>query len=157
MAIRIRRWRCSNPMSAKSIPNTFGWPRPKACWLVPGRRTEERTMWTNYTWRLQVAIVITAIALCSVSRADDQATDDLVQMIVKLLSDKDKDLRALGLDQVRNDVKGAAATRQFAAQLPHLPAATQTALLGALADRADVAALPPVLALLSDSRDQNVR
>jgi HEAT repeat protein len=114
-------------------------------------------MWTNRTWPLQVTVLGTAVTLCAASLADEQATDDLVQMVVKLLSDNDKDLRALGLEQIRTDTKGAAATRQFAAQLPHLPAATQAALLGALADRGDAAALPSVAALLADSRDQNVR
>jgi len=114
-------------------------------------------MWTNRTWPLQVAIVSTAIALCSMSQADDQANDDLVQMVVKLLSDNDKDLRALGLEQIRTDAKGAAATRQFAAQLTHLPAATQAALLGALADRGDAAALPSVAVLLAESADENIR
>jgi HEAT repeat protein len=114
-------------------------------------------MWTNRTWLLHFAILSTTIAVCAPSLADEQATDDLVQMVVKLLSDNDKDLRALGLEQIRTDTKGAAATRQFAAQLPHLPAATQAALLGALADRGDGAALPSVAALLADSGDQNVR
>jgi HEAT repeat protein len=78
-------------------------------------------------------------------------------MVVNLLTDNDKDLRALGLEQIRTQTKGAAATSQFAAQLPHLPAASQAALLGALADRGDAAALPSVEALLANSGDPNVR
>lgn len=115
-------------------------------------------MWINRTWLLRIAILVATVASCAAaSFADDQATDDLVPMIVKLLSDKDKDLRALGLDQIRTDAKGAAATRKFAAQLPNLPAPTQAALLSALADRADAAALPAIVALLTDCRDQTVR
>jgi HEAT repeat protein len=114
-------------------------------------------MWTNRTWLLRILFLVGTVTACTASFADDQATDDLVQMVVNLLTDKDKDLRALGLDQVRTDAKGAAATRQFAGQLPKLPSATQAGLLSALADRADAAALPAVVALLADCRDQTVR
>ena len=78
-------------------------------------------------------------------------------MVVGLLSDKDKDLRAVGLDQVRTEAKGAAATKQFAAQLPKLMPAAQAALLSALADRGDAAARPAVLELLTASKDESVR
>ena len=91
------------------------------------------------------------------SLAHDEPSDELVQMVVKLLSEQDKDLRAVGLDQVRNEAKGNAATKQFAAQLPKLNAAEQVGLLGALADRGDNAALPAIIELLTDSRNEIVR
>jgi HEAT repeat protein len=99
----------------------------------------------------------TAVVLIAFSAAADDPRDELVPMVVNLLFEKDKDLRAVGLDQVRTEAKGAAATRQFAAQLPKLPAAAQTALLGALADRGDSAALPAVLELLAASGEESVR
>ena len=78
-------------------------------------------------------------------------------MVIKLLSEQDKDLRAVGLDQIRNEAKGNAATKQFAAQLPKLSAAEQVGLLSALADRGDNAALPAVIELLNKSDDETVR
>ena len=103
------------------------------------------------------------MSLCAVlvfaswSFAKDEPSDELVQMVIKLLSEQDKDLRAVGLDQIRNEAKGAAATKQFAAQLPKLSAAEQVGLLGALADRGDHAALPAVIGLLNNSDDETVR
>ena len=56
------------------------------------------------------------------SFAEEQTDDELIQMVVDLLSEKDKDLRALGLEQVRTAVKGQAATQQFAALLLEIAA-----------------------------------
>ena len=104
-----------------------------------------------------------AVGFCAVlafalsTSAKDEPNSELVQMVVNLLSEKDKDLRAIGLDQVRNEAKGTAATKQFAAQLPKLNAAEQAGLLNALADRGDAAALPAVIELLAASRDEAVR
>ena len=47
--------------------------------------------------------------------AADDADDDVVAMIVNLLNDSDKDMYHLGLQQVREQAKGPAATRKFAA------------------------------------------
>jgi hypothetical protein len=87
----------------------------------------------------------------------DEKPDDLVQMIVKLLGDKDAEFRAAGLDQVRSGAKGPAATKYFAAQLPALDAAAQVALLSALAERGDASARPAVLELIGASADEKVR
>lgn len=84
------------------------------------------------------------------------AGDDLYGTIATLLGDKDKDIRALGLQQVREAAKGTKATQQFAALLPKLPAEAQIGLLDALADRGDKAARPAVLELLK-SGDPAVR
>lgn len=89
--------------------------------------------------------------------AADDASSDLVQMIVKLLGEKDKEFRAAGLDQIRTGAKGAAATKVFAAQLAKLDAAAQIALLSALADRGDAAARPAVLELLGSNASDDVR
>ncbi|HEY2882420.1 MAG TPA: HEAT repeat domain-containing protein [Pirellulales bacterium] len=106
---------------------------------------------------LGTAGLCAALVLVGPDLAQDHSGNDLVQMVVKLLSDQDKDLRAVGLDQVRNEAKGEAATRQFAAELPKLLPAAQAALLSALADRGDAAALPAVLELLRASREESVR
>jgi HEAT repeat protein len=93
----------------------------------------------------------------ALSPAQEGTGDALVDLVIGLLGEQDKDMRALGLEQVRTEAKGQAATRQFAAQLPKLPAAVQAELLGALADRGDDAARPAVVELLAASQDANVR
>jgi len=89
--------------------------------------------------------------------AADEKPDELLQMIVKLLSDKDREFRAAGLEQIRSGAKGPAATKLFAAQLPKLDASAEVALLSALADRGDASARPAVLELFASSGDESVR
>jgi HEAT repeat protein len=72
-----------------------------------------------------------------------QAADtdaDAIQAVVDLLGDEDKEMRSLGLQQVREECKGEAATKKFAALLPKLQPGVQAELLAALADRGDKAA-----------------
>ena len=88
--------------------------------------------------------------------AADDSGDELVQMIVNLVSEKDKEMRAVGLQQVREEAKGLAATKRFAALLPKLTPDAQAALLDALADRGDAAARPAVLEMLK-SQEAPVR
>ncbi len=85
----------------------------------------------------------------------DHRGDDLVTTIIGLVSDKDKDLRNVGLEQVREQAKGAAATERFAALLPKLSPEAQVGLLGALAERGDAAARPAAVAALA-SREEPV-
>jgi HEAT repeat protein len=96
-------------------------------------------------------------ATVSVAAAAQEAGDELVPLIVNLLSDKDKDVRALGFEQVRTEAKGAVATKQFAAQLAKLPPDAQVGLLSALADRGDSAARTAIVDLLAASREEPVR
>jgi HEAT repeat protein len=83
--------------------------------------------------------------------APASADDDLAQSVSNLVADKDKEIRALGLEQVRDGVKGPEATLRFAALLPKLVPEAQVGLLGALAERGDAAARPAVLDLLGNS------
>ncbi|MEX2093131.1 MAG: HEAT repeat domain-containing protein [Pirellulales bacterium] len=108
--------------------------------------------------------IVVGVACCAVGfghaanlPAQEETGDDLTELVVGLLSDADKDIRALGLEQVRTQAKGKAATRAFAAQLPKLPTDAQVGLLRALADRGDDAARPGVLELLKSSGDESVR
>ncbi|HXY34801.1 MAG TPA: HEAT repeat domain-containing protein, partial [Planctomycetaceae bacterium] len=87
----------------------------------------------------------------------DAQNDEFVQMIVKLIGDRDKEFRAAGLEQVRTAARGPALTQLFAAQLTKLDLDGQIALLSALADRGDHAARAAVLDLLGSSHDENVR
>lgn len=72
------------------------------------------------------------------------AEEDLAQTVATMLFDKDKDVRALALEQVRDGLKGAAATQRFVALLAQLPPDGQAALLTALGDRGDAASLPEI-------------
>lgn len=82
----------------------------------------------------------------------EEADSDLLQMVVELVADTDRDMRALGLQQVREEVPGEAATLKFAALLPELNLESQVGLLEALGDRGDRAALPAVRAMLKSDR-----
>lgn len=108
---------------------------------------------------LFVGVVCCGVAVGSAGNlsAQEEAGDDVVELVIGLLNDSDKDIRALGLEQVRTQAKGEAATRKFAARLPTLPADAQVGLLRALAERGDRAARPAVLELLAASDDAAVR
>jgi HEAT repeat protein len=93
---------------------------------------------------LRPILAVLALLVSSLP-AQQETGDELIELVVKLLADEDKDLRALALEQVRSEAKGERATEQFAAQLPKLPTETQVALLRALADRGDRAARGAVL------------
>jgi HEAT repeat protein len=109
-------------------------------------------------FRTLVCLAVSAsIALACTPLAAAEAGDDLVELVVNLLNDKDKDVRALGLEQIRTGAKGRDATLKFVAQLPKLPVDAQVALLGALADRGDTAARHAVVDLLNTSQDEPVR
>jgi HEAT repeat protein len=103
-----------------------------------------------------VSLTLALGPLC-IARAEEEPGPELVQLVVNLLGENDKDLRSVGLEQVRSDAKGQGATRQFAALLPKLPPDAQAGLLSALADRGDVAARPAVEELLAASHDEPVR
>jgi HEAT repeat protein len=95
-----------------------------------------------------VILLIPASWLASPARAED----DVVQTVINLVSDKDKDVRAIGLEQVRDEAKGEEATKRFAAMLPKLAPEAQVGLLGALAGRGDASAKPAVLELAKASQ-----
>lgn len=85
------------------------------------------------------------------------ASDELVDQIVKLLGHPDREFRAAALERVRTDAQGTAPTLTFAAQLPKLDASARAALITALGDRGDTAARPAVLEQLDASPDEQVR
>lgn len=89
--------------------------------------------------------------------AQEPANDDLIQLVVGLLHETDKDLRSVAYEQVRTEAPGAAATERFAAELPKLSVDAQVGLLAALAARGDVAARPHVLDSLKSANDESVR
>ena len=100
-------------------------------------------------------MMASAIDIPDIARAD--APEELVQQIVQLLGNPDREFRAAALESIRVTAKGAAHTQTFAAQLSNLDASAQAALITALGDRGDVAARPAVLERLNNSKDENVR
>ncbi len=108
---------------------------------------------------LFLALGIALLLSCSTYAAEPPAAEasDLVKLAIGLFADQDKDLRALGFDQVRNEAPGEAATRAFAAELPKLSADAQVGLLSALADRGDATARPAVLKLLETKAAEPVK
>jgi HEAT repeat protein len=87
----------------------------------------------------------------------EEPNQELLEMVVDLLDDPDKGMRALALERVRSEIPGEATTRRLAEQLPKLPAASQAELIGAFGDRQDAAARPVVLAALADGHDELIR
>jgi HEAT repeat protein len=102
-------------------------------------------------------IGIESYALAGGAKAPQESSAELIKLAIGLFGEKDKDLRALGFDQVRTDAPGEAATRAFAAELPKLAAEAQIGLLSALADRGDATARPAVLMLLESKADEPVK
>ena len=82
------------------------------------------------------------------------AQDELVDLIIGLLKDRDKEVRALAYEQVRTEAKGEAATRKFAKFMRGAPPDTQVGLLRALADRGDRAASSAVRELFTSDQAQ---
>ena len=109
-------------------------------------------------WLLCTAFFL-SLAAGQMGRAavQDETSDELITMVVGLLRDQDKELRALGLEQVRTQVKGEAATRQFASLLPKLPPDAQVGLIRALADRGDKSARSAVLEMLAAGGEEPVK
>ncbi|MFM9117688.1 MAG: HEAT repeat domain-containing protein [Planctomycetota bacterium] len=99
----------------------------------------------------------TALAAFATVAAPEDANDELITLVIGLLSDPDRDVRALGFEQVRTDAKGKRATEQFAAQLSKLSPEAQVGLVAALADRADNAARPAVIELVRGTKSLPVR
>jgi HEAT repeat protein len=99
--------------------------------------------------------ICAAIAFGIVAPVSGQ--DDATALIVELLGDKDKEIRALAFEQIRSEAKGEAATLKFAGLLPSLPPETQIGLLSALAARGDRAAAPAVRELVKSSNSDLVQ
>lgn len=105
-----------------------------------------------------VPLLVSLIAVLALNApAASRAADDPVAMTIDLFSRDDADFRVIGLDRVRHGTKGEAATVRFAAEIAKQPTDRQIALLRALSDRGDAAALPAIMALLLQTKDPAVR
>lgn len=87
------------------------------------------------------------LALPGVARPQDE----LVGLVLDLLKEQDKEVRSLAFEQIRTEMKGEEATKQFAGMLTELQDDARIGLLSALADRGDVAAKPAILETLKAS------
>jgi len=110
-----------------------------------------------------LAALVVTVGLCSgpLAAQEEEGQNPLVEMVIGLLRDPDPQMRALGLQQVREGedeaLKGEAATRQFLAVLPDLEPDAQASLLEALGERGDPVARPDVLKMLESSKEDKVR
>lgn len=94
--------------------------------------------------------------LGEVAAGQEQSDNPVLQMVAGLLGESDRDMRALALQQVREELPGESVTKYFAGLLPELPPLVQAELIEALADRQDAAARPAVAAMLA-SAEPSVR
>ncbi|MFM7184305.1 MAG: HEAT repeat domain-containing protein [Planctomycetota bacterium] len=95
---------------------------------------------------------LSAIELTETASSQKAWTD-----VADLVRSADADLRAVGIDRVREGLVGESFTRQAADLLSALPADAQVALLAALAGRGDPAAVPAVRRLADAATDPAVR
>ncbi len=87
------------------------------------------------------------------------ASREVFETVVELIRSGDADLLPVALEKVRSGLKGEAFTRELAEEvLPSLNKPQDKAtLLAALADRADKAALPAIMAIAEGPADATVR
>ena len=118
--------------------------------LADGRRSEAVRIYQSLSGQEQGELVrVAATRGLLAARAADE---ELLDVVVNLVAGKDKDLRALGFQWVREGVKGRAATQRLAGLVPKLPPDAQAGLLDALAVRGDDAARPVVLEAAAEPR-----
>lgn len=105
-----------------------------------------------------VFVVRTAVG--AAGEAGKQPSPEMKQAtaeVLALLAGDDVDLRQVALERIRHGLRGEAFTVEVAAALPRLAAAQQRALLQALADRGDRAAVAAAGAAVAGSTDEGVR
>ncbi|MFH1266311.1 MAG: HEAT repeat domain-containing protein [Planctomycetota bacterium] len=81
--------------------------------------------------------------------AEKDPNEAQIQLVIEFLGEPDRETRAVGLQFIREELPGEAATKRFAALLPDLSAEAQVDLLDALGDRQDALARPAVLEMLA--------
>jgi len=109
------------------------------------------------THKAKIAITLAVLGLLGplaslACFAQDEPLDGQLQLVIQFISDQDRETRAMGLQYVREEVPGEAATRALADLLPELSPDGQAELLEALGDRGDVAARPAILGMLESQR-----
>ncbi len=86
--------------------------------------------------------------------AAEPQSAEIPPMAIELLRSTDRDTRGLALQEVREGLRGAAATRQLSALAPTLDAEGQAALIEALGDRGDVVARTALLSAVTHEEER---
>lgn len=85
--------------------------------------------------------------------AQEELDEGTLELIIQFVGDADRETRAVGLQYIREQMPGEAATKRFTALLPGLSADGQADLLDALGDRGDATARPAVLERLNSPQE----
>lgn len=110
------------------------------------------------SWWRGVGVFAAALLLPLAAPLTAAEPTSALDVTADLVRSADADLRAVGLERVREGLHGAAATRSLAETLlPTLDARRQRDLLTALAERGDAAALPGIGCVLATAGDAGVR
>jgi HEAT repeat protein len=121
--------------------------------LADGKKAEAVLLYKSLDGATQPKLIRLA-TIRGLLTTTDATSDERLQLIGSLLIGNDRDVAALGLQQVRESAKGAEATKRFTDLLPKLAPDGQTGLLDALADRGDKTARPAVVAMLKNADSQ---
>ncbi|MGE5295391.1 MAG: HEAT repeat domain-containing protein [Solirubrobacterales bacterium] len=103
-----------------------------------------------------ISVAVVAMLGAAVSNVvADEGDQEIIKMVIDALKSPDAEMQTGAIAIVR-DIPGEEVTKALAQELPKLPPAAQVQLLSALADRADVTALPAVVEA-SKAQDESVR
>jgi HEAT repeat protein len=128
-------------------------PRPTD-FETPSQNTQAVSLSVYHSKGLLLIALLFAVSITPLLTQTAQGADDeVLDMLVELVSSPDRDMRMLALEQIREEVPGEAATLRFVALLPKLPLALQVELIDALGERGDTAARPAVLKLLTSKTE----
>lgn len=120
------------------------------------QKTKSNRSWTRILGAAWVGLMLWTGALAGQVLAAEPPSEDLLKLIAELVGDSDHQMRAIGLQQIRSEAPGEAATKRFAGLLPKLGPEARAELVDALGDRGDAAARPAVLEMVQ-SPDEPVR
>jgi HEAT repeat protein len=98
----------------------------------------------------QVAAACLSFPATASASFQEQPNEEVLSLVVEFLQDADRETRAIGLQQIREELPGQSVTKRLVDLFPKLSTDAQIDLLDALADRGDPAARPLVVTLLAD-------
>ena len=81
------------------------------------------------------AIVCVMILGTSVTNAQEEPSEEVLSLIIDFVKDADRETRAIGLQQIREDLPGEAVTKRMVELFPELSVEAQVELLDALGPR----------------------
>ncbi len=111
---------------------------------------------TLYIGTIGLGLILWAGTLAGHVPAAEPPGEELLTLIADLVGDSDHQMRAIGLQQIRNEAPGEAATKRFVELLPKLRPEARAELVDALGERGDAAARPAVLEM-TQAPDEPVR